>query len=76
MRDRFSCLVIDSLEESPDLPFEFENPDDLREMTMKSIADKGSPACLIQVRWEQSNRLNRANPLIYDDVVCFSQDLE
>lgn len=36
---RLSCLVIDSLETSPDLPFEFEIPDDLREMAMKRIAD-------------------------------------
>ena len=36
---RLSCVVIDSLEASPDLPFEFEIPDDLREMAGKRIAD-------------------------------------
>ncbi len=36
---RLSCLVIDSLEAFPDLPFKFEIPDDLREMAMKRIAD-------------------------------------
>ena len=36
---RLSCVVIDSLEASPNLLFGFEIPDDLREMAGKRITD-------------------------------------